>query len=212
MEKVEPQQLRQITKEDIAFLSALQAEMNTQPHLCQADPRFWVIMDYEYRKAGEDDDVSRICMISCGAAIDELDEPTLLAAAYEDAWNLGGEDYAAEWLDKYDLQRAEEDDGHYSIRWKWPTGNTEELERICEYYASSRGFTYVLKTKYPVIAANTMFLTLAEAEAHLKANYYHYDTEAHTYAMTAWRSPQVEQLYKLLHEVDFNKLLEVAVD
>ncbi len=30
--------------------------------------------------------------------------------------------------------------------------------------------------------------------------------------MTAWRSPQVAQLYKILHEVDFQQLLEVAED
>lgn len=30
--------------------------------------------------------------------------------------------------------------------------------------------------------------------------------------MTAWRSPQVAQLYKILHEVDFKQLLEVAED
>ena len=38
------------------------------------------------------------------------------------------------------------------------------------------------------------------------------DIDARPFAMTAWRSPQVAQLYKILHEVDFKQLLEVAED
>lgn len=45
----------------------------------------------------------------------------------------------------------------------------------------------------------------------IKCNDYHY-IDPHTYGMTAWRSPQVERLYKILHEVDFKQLLEVASD
>lgn len=40
MSESDKPQLRQITREDIEFLAALQDEMNTQPHQCQADPRF----------------------------------------------------------------------------------------------------------------------------------------------------------------------------
>lgn len=37
-----------LSSEDLAFLRGLQEELNTQPTLGTADPRFWVIMDYEY--------------------------------------------------------------------------------------------------------------------------------------------------------------------
>lgn len=36
-----------ITKEELDFLSDLQHELNTQDHVGQADPRFWVIMGQE---------------------------------------------------------------------------------------------------------------------------------------------------------------------
>lgn len=55
-----------------------------------------------------------------------------------------------------------------------------------------------------LIARNCMFLTRAEAEAHLAANRHHYTSWAHTYAMTAWRSPMVDRLLKVLHEADFD--------
>ena len=51
MSESDKPQLRQITREDIEFLAALQDEMNTQPHQCQADPRFWVVLTHEYREA-----------------------------------------------------------------------------------------------------------------------------------------------------------------
>ena len=37
-----------LSSEDLAFLRGLQEELNMQPTLGTADPRFWVIMDYEY--------------------------------------------------------------------------------------------------------------------------------------------------------------------
>ena len=55
------------------------------------------------------------------------------------------------------------------------------------------------------IAKDTMFLTLRECKEHIARNSYHY-TDPHPYAMTAWRSPQVERLWKILQEVDWNKL------
>lgn len=53
------------------------------------------------------------------------------------------------------------------------------------------------------IYPDTMFLTQKEAEEHLRANDYHYSSDAHTYAMTAWRAPDVERLWKILQEVDW---------
>lgn len=202
-------ELRQLTSEDVAFLSDLQEQLNTQPHLCQADPRFWVIMDYDYRPAGDADDIDRVCIDAFGA-FDYYTPDEICRLAYDDALELGGKDYAAEWLDEYDLERIEKPDGAYAVQPQAFLGYRslfEVISEVCEYYTSARSWSFQLETKESCIAPNTMFLTLAEAKAHLAANYYHYDKDAHTYAMTAWRSPQVEQLYKILHEVDFNDLL-----
>ena len=45
---------------------------------------------------------------------------------------------------------------------------------------------------------DTMFLTQKAAENHLKANYYHYSEDAHTYAMTSWRNRETEIDWELL--------------
>ena len=53
------------------------------------------------------------------------------------------------------------------------------------------------------IVLNIFFLTKREAIEHIKANHYHYTDKVHTYGMTAWRSPQVERLFKILEEVEW---------
>lgn len=52
-------------------------------------------------------------------------------------------------------------------------------------------------------------MTLRDCREHINRNAHHYSREAHPYAMTAWRSPQVERLWELLCEVDFMALLEL---
>lgn len=58
-----------------------------------------------------------------------------------------------------------------------------------------------------MVYPNTMFLTEKAAATHLRQNDYHYDATAHTYAMTAWRSPEVEKLIKILQTVDFSNIV-----
>ena len=48
------------------------------------------------------------------------------------------------------------------------------------------------------VVRDRVFLTRDAAEQHLKDNHYHYSDWAHTYAMTAWRSPQYEELVDCL--------------
>jgi hypothetical protein len=56
------------------------------------------------------------------------------------------------------------------------------------------------------IHPNTMFLTKQEAKDHIKANSYHYSSDAHTYAMTAWRAPKVAKLLEILENFDWDKI------
>ena len=121
--------LRRATREDIAFLANLQSEMNTQPHLCQADPRFWVIVDYRYRPAARMEDVDRVCIYSDDGSCEYLTTSELRKAAYEDAFKLGGEEYARDWLDEYNLYREDRDEDEFSIEEDYGA----DLEKVCEY-------------------------------------------------------------------------------
>lgn len=137
---------RSLTQDDLVFLKELQHELNNQPTLATADPRFWVIRDYVYREATDGDDIEAV----------------------------------------------------------------ELSKGVIKEYAENNALGCVFLTKLWAIVPDTMFLTLREAEEHLKANYYHYSTEAHTFGMHAWRSPEVAQLIKLLHTVDFDELSKLV--
>ena len=70
---------------------------------------------------------------------------------------------------------------------------------------TNRNFEVISYKIVDKIYENTMFLTQIDAENHLKSNDYHYSEDAHTYAMTAWRSPRVEKLIKILSTVNFKE-------
>lgn len=194
---------RSINVDDLGFLEQLQHELNTQPHLCQADPRFWVIRDYEYREATESDEIDAVELFEDGEG-ETMSLEEAVMRAYKDELDFGGEDHAKEWLEDKWLKLDE----NGAVQPQYLLADT--FKDVVEDYAEHNMMKCVFLTKQWKIVANTMFLTLREAKDHLETNYYHYTNEARTYAMTAWRSPDVAQLIKLLHEVDFNELSELV--
>lgn len=84
----------------------------------------------------------------------------------------------------------------------------ETAEEITEWL-EDKGYDEYEAIPYkivPKIYENTMFITQKDAEEHLRKNDYHYSDDAHTYAMTAWRTPEIEKLWKILRTVDFSRM------
>ena len=196
---------RSFTQDDLVFLKELQHELNSQPTLATADPRFWVIRDYEYREATDGDDIEAVELFEDGEGeIISLGEA--VSRAYKDELDLGGEDHAKEWLEDNWLNLDE----NGCIQARYTNMGISIAKGVVKEYAENNALGCVFLTRLWAIVPDTMFLTLREAEEHLKANYYHYTTEAHTYCMHAWCSPDVAQLIKLLHTVDFDELTELV--
>lgn len=85
----------------------------------------------------------------------------------------------------------------------WLSYNGYDNYKICSYRNISKFYE------------DTMFLTRKDAEDHLKKNAHNYDKTAHTYCMTAVRSPRVEKLIKLLQllqTIDYSNGLELMPD
>ena len=135
-----------LTEEQREFLVDLQEELNTQDTVCQADPRFWVVLE-------------------------TFEEP---------CWDDQADDYAL--IDD--------------------EGNT--VGHIGENIDAGQ-LTCVPVHKVRRVASSTMFLTLRECREHIKANDYHY-RNPQPYAMTAWRSPQVEKLVQILQTADWDSV------
>lgn len=183
-----------MNKEQIEFLKALQKEMTTQDKFLQASPRYWVVGDYEWQPVptgtGEVYTVFSF----------EVNENTSLT--YEDmAFQL------IELLEQgYDDEELEE---RLISDLKKVLEGKLHLEATVEETLDELGFDYSMHEESYVHFAqpNTLFLTKKEAEEHIQRNKHHYGADAHPYAMTAWRSPEVAKLLEILETVDWETSL-----
>lgn len=177
-------------------LSRLQDRMRYEDehdYDCQASPRFWMIMDYREVVGVQDyDDGRNVLTFNNGDFVKMKDK-----ADIRDHFNDFLEDEEGEESKFSELyQILDDDDKSYD----------DAVEYILENLNSDGYYDEIFLKKESLLSPNGFFLTKQEAKEHLKGNSHHYTSDAHTYAMTAWRSPQVTQVYQLLHQLDFNKL------
>lgn len=168
--------------DDIRFLKELQEELKTQENDCQASPKFWTIGDYH--------------MVACADGCGDGYEAVIPNQEY-----YGDADELLRKIEKNELdEMSEEAKEEFS-----DIGCDASAEDwLRKYYSDDTELVPVREEHF--IHPNTMFLTKQEAKDHLKSNYYHYSSKAHTYAMTAWRAPKVERLLKLLETFDWDKV------
>ncbi|QYJ63481.1 hypothetical protein [Bacillus velezensis] len=165
--------------QDIQFLKELQQELKNQDNDGQAAPRFWTVGDYEWVEAREENAERYSVYLPYIAEAYVLDD--YLLDLKEDSE-----------LSKEALTELKNDDFDDPIEWIQKYID-EEAELIPE-------------RKVHIVRPDTMFLTKEEAKSHINLNKHHYTSEVHTYAMTAWRAPKVEQLLNILETFDWNSI------
>lgn len=177
-----------LNEDDARFLKGLQDELNSQPTLGTADPKFWVVMSKRWEPCFGDDEPD-------GAFVDG--EPERIDDIAEDVYRVleedEGDEAADAWAASYDVRMPSE--GVFDFR-----GCADDL---FEEYTRVVGGDVTPAVLVERAAENTMFLTLREAEEHIAANSYHY-IEPRPFCMCAWRSPQVERLVHVLRTADFS--------
>lgn len=177
-----------LSEDDARFLKCLQDELNSQPTLGTADPRFWVVMSKRWEPCFGDDEPDGAFVDGDVERIDDIAEEVYRVLEEDE-----GEDAADAWALSYDVRIPS--DGVFDFR-----GCADDL---FEEYARVVGGDVTPAVLVERVAENTMFLTLREAEEHIAANSYHY-IEPRPFCMCAWRSPQVERLVKVLRTADFS--------
>ena len=85
----------------------------------------------------------------------------------------------------------------------------DAFEFVLDNLNEDRHFEKIPVVRVAKIIPNTLFLTKKAAKEHMKANHYHYNDTVHTYAMTAWRSPEVENLFRIIENLDLEELERV---
>lgn len=177
-------------KQDIDFLKDLQHEMLTQDTVCQAHPRFWVVRQ-KRRCYGIDDEFGydgTEVVYDSETLAEDLKELYEYLEEYE-------EDLDIEYCEEHITINAEESECFHNIE--------DLVDYMREELNYDDGLYLVNYREEYVIVPDTMFLTKRECEEHIRKNHYHYN-EPHSYAMTAWRSPQVEKLFDLIMNSNWN--------
>lgn len=186
-----------ITNEELTFLMNLQKEMNTQDVCSQAEPRFWIIQGSERQYNVEDYIDDYVLVDSAGEII--ADGQNDICVYIND--NLCVKNNFTKWKATYNGILCVEEINYLLPYRSGLYGGIDNVNIWLEqYFQDYRIVPYKTVTKN---YENTMFLTQKAAEDHLKANSYHYSADAHTYAMTAWRSPEVMKLWSILRKVDW---------
>lgn len=189
--------MREINKQDIDFLKDLQHEMLTQDNVGQASPRFWAIRELKRSYGIESGyNISGTLVLKDGEEIaDDMD---------------GMYEYLKDYIEDNDIDiNIEYENGYITFYVDGDDGVCfSSLDELLEFIDETFGIDGLYTCNYLdtyEIVPDTMFLTYREAKEHIRRNHYHY-RQPHPYAMTAWRSPQVEKLYEILENVDFDKL------
>lgn len=174
--------------EDLQFLKDLQKQMQHESehdYDMQVSPRFWTVGDYKWIAAYEGSEERWDLYLPSAAEAYDADSfiKKIEKDGLENDWDLGQE--ALDAINEIGCEVS-------TLEW---------VQEYIDEDATIHGME-----KVHVIKPDTMFLTKEEAKQHIRLNHYHYTSEAHTYAMTAWRAPKVERLVKILNEFDFNSL------
>lgn len=193
-----------LSRNDLEFLIDLQHEMLTQDTVCQAAPRFWVVATDKHRIPGDIDscDGSHLycsddCEIVCDGDIKSIID-YVIENHEEEVKDMTFSDKGHYWYIEYKENDEIEEEFIYSSE------EILEFFKDREILSDVYELTYYREVhhNYP----NTMFLTNRSCKEHIAANHYHYNDDAHSYAMTAWRSPEVEHLFKILDVIDWKTM------
>lgn len=181
-------------KSNTEFLKKLKNELINQPTDGNASPRFWVIAQNEKIIApdgyedGQDliyDDGEISIMYSASDVLNIIndmvdDSNGIYTQIYTEIKELINDDSTLEYI--FDVIT--------NLSYKYPKDSILSNFRMESYAVIHK------------IKENTMFITKEDAINHLKNNSHHYNSTAHTYAMTAFRSPAYSNLLSILSNPD----------
>lgn len=176
---------RPITLDDIRFLTELQRTLNTQDTMGNADPRFWVVAQSRIVPVPLEDAQKKVVVDANGesyGSLKELAEYVRRETGSREAANA----IEACW-DMDEAVQTIQDDPQFE-------------------YLDGKPFHLAGLKRDSEIVKDTLFLTHAACEEHLRAYGHNYEEDAHAFAMTAVRSPEFERLLRLLQTMDWESL------
>lgn len=175
-------------KEDIEFLKELKRKMAEGDHAEQAPPRFWMVRESATRPVGDPDMADETFLVNPedGHVWGDGEVESVKLCLEEDAEEGGFEDELAE------------------------CGTIGEVIGVMEenhvvYSRSGNAEVCYLERYWRLSDETGAFLTMEDCQRHLDENWYNYSKDAHPYALTAWRNPTFERLWRIITETDWEK-------
>jgi len=168
-----------MNKEDIEFLKDLQREINMQDSDGNAQPVFWVVNENKREWGFNSGYADNVAMCSCDG----------------ETWNTP-EEFLEFLIDNEYVFKGQIDENY-----DYDFDELLEMINDCDFYTC--GYRDEDRT-----VEDTFFLTKRACKQHIEQNGYHY-TKPHTYAMTAWRSPEYERFITLFKNINLD---EIEVD
>ena len=210
---------RTFTPADRVFLQTLQKELNTQSSMGNADPVFWVLKGTQSVVVSDSTNADETLL-----TLPESENDYGTLAEVREA--LQSRQPLYQLLQENNIQISEvQFTTHTAGKVKWDVlhmtlGQMDDNHKMayrCRYMEDvwealrdaglsddQIGLTYM--KNIPYIYPNTLFLTHYDAQEHLRKYSYNYAPDTHAYAMTAGRSPRVEQLLNIIRTVDWNSV------
>ncbi len=195
-----------LKKEDILFLRELREKMLTQDKCCQAAPRYWIIMQRK-RIYGFSEDYGDTCTLSYGDKEAESikDAVEIVEACKEELMAT----YEADGISVYFSDWT----GDIHVQFSKGGEHTDEevfryLDDLCEWmknnvsYQTADELRLLYYKDMDTPAHGPIFMTKAACEEHIAKYGYNY-SNPRSYAITAVRSPEIERLWDIIEQTDW---------
>ncbi len=176
-----------MSKEDVEFLKEMKSELETQNNRGTRNP-LYVIMDKKELFTAEGYSEHRSCWVD-----DEGTEWETL----EELFEYLEEHYNEELESHYELDGDES-----TIKEMFLDDHSDGCEELYVKGLTDK-FTLVHLQEISNIKDSGVYSFFEkDATEHFKANGYHYNKDAQTYACSLWRSPRMERLLNWIRDVD----------
>lgn len=181
-------------KNNLDFLNRLKTRLNDAPPNGNAEPRFWVIRDYEE-------------LVGDPAYHDTLN-PHIVSPSTGSAMSL---EKQLDDIKSDNFQNIQLDYGYTDttmIQLKEDFDAIQDDDSALEFVQAwiDEDATLVYSFSHPYIVENTLFLSEEEAEDYLKHYGYNHSAKAHVYGMTGFRAFEYENLLKIVKTTEWNTI------
>lgn len=177
-----------LSNKDIDFLIELQHELKTQEHDCQAEPRYWGVAESRREYGVNSDYGNDGCRI-------------YMTEDYDFSYDEDQFEECKEALIEYEICTAEEIE------------HIDNMSNLYSYLIVEKDLEdkfdidYYREDRDHVTQETGCFITKRACERHISLNRHHYK-KPHTYAMTAWRNPEFENVLNIVTNTDWESYKE----